>query len=116
MKREQTNWLEVLGELCAGDTFGHESWFVFGVERHKSFYYCFIGDCSATEGDAWDVLRGKENRNKVFAGKHSYILEGAVVNALAQAFDFLANSPFYFEKEGRRSGSHGEGVLGKLGE
>ena len=99
MKERQTDWLKVLSEFCAGDTFGHESWFVLGVEEHKSFYYCFIGNCSATEKDGWDVLGGKKSNGKVFVGKHSYILEGAVINALAQAFSFLAGLPLYCEKK-----------------
>ena len=99
MEERQTDWLRVLSELCIGDTFGHESWFTFGVEQHKSFYYCFIGDCSATERDGWEVLRGKENKNRIFVGKHSYTPEGAMINALAQALSFSANSPLYCEKE-----------------
>ena len=103
MEERPTNWLEVLSQLCFGDVFGHESWFVFGLEQHKGFYYCFIGDCSVTEEDGWNVLYGKENKkDKIFVGKHSYIREGAIINALAQAFSSLASLPLYKDIEKRK--------------
>jgi len=87
-----------LSDLCLGDVFGHESWFVVGMERHKEFYYCFIGDCSSDWEDAWNCLFGRAPKNenaKYFAGRHPEYLEGAIFHALSAAFNYLAQLPVY---------------------
>jgi len=92
------DWLEVLTELCRADIFGHESWFEVGLEQHKQFYYCFIGDGSATSEDAWNLLyegKPKSESARCFAGRHPKYIDGAVFHALAAAFNFLANLPLF---------------------
>jgi len=83
-----TRWLDILSLLCEADTFGHECWFTLGVEQHKEFYYCFIGDCSVKEEDGWKVLEGKldPTDKTLFVGQHKYSIEEAIIMALAKAF------------------------------
>jgi len=109
METHKTDWLAILSELCIGDVFGHESWFIVGIEQHKEFYYCFIGDCSATEDDGWAKLypeselakkleeerkAGKAIKPKIFVGRHHDSLNKAVIRALAEAFGYEASLPY----------------------
>jgi len=98
MEYKRVDWIKILSDLCLSDVFGHESWFEIGMEQHKTFYYCFIGDCSSDFEDAWNCLFGKTPKKenaKCFVGRHPEYLEGAIFQALAAAFDYLAQLPVY---------------------
>jgi len=93
------DWLNILTELCGGDVFGHESWFQVGVEQHKEYIYCFIGDCTATPEDGENIIYNKPVREnaQIFVGTSTERwggMEKAIIIALARAFSFLAGLPY----------------------
>jgi len=107
MGEHDTNWVKVLSELCISDIFGHESWFVIGIDQNMRFYYCFIGDCSATPEDGWEILdkgRPKRESAKCFTGCDPNHLDTAVIHALVAAFNYLARLPRYEAVAAARDG------------
>jgi len=107
MEEHDTNWVKVLSELCIGDAFGHESWFIIGIEQRKRFFYCFIGDYTATPEDGWEILdkgKPKSESAKCFTGCHPDHLDAAVIHALAAAFSYLAQLPRYEAVAAAREG------------
>jgi len=83
---KEVNWIGILRILAEADAFGHESWFEVGVEQHKKFYYCLLGDCSAPSTytmvqEARDGVEPPPAEN-LFFGKSIYCWEEAVREAL----------------------------------
>jgi len=90
------DWLNILTELCGGDVFGHESWFQIGIEQHKEYIYCFIGDCTATPEDGENIIYNKpvKENAQIFVGTSTLAVEQAIIMALGRAFSRLAGLPY----------------------
>jgi len=82
--REEVNWIKILQILAEADAFGHESWFEVGVEQHKKFYYCLLGDCSAPSAMIQEARQAAEPppSENLFLGTSRYCWEEAVQEAL----------------------------------
>jgi len=79
----EVDWLRLLVVLAEGDAFGHESWFEIGVEQHKAFYYCLLGDCSISEKERAKAREGKVPAVKdLYYGWNQFCLELAIKDAL----------------------------------
>jgi len=78
------NWLDILIFLAEGDAFGHESWFEIGVEQHKQYYYCLLGDCSVSEEVRKKAREGESSSEGLpFCGRDK-LMESAIVKALGR--------------------------------
>jgi len=82
--KEEVNWIEILRILAEGDAFGHESWFEVGVEQHKEYYYCLLGDCSASQEAIQKAREGiePEGEEYLFLGKSELYFAFAIQEAL----------------------------------
>jgi len=81
---KEVNWIGILKILAEADAFGHESWFEIGVEQHKKFYYCLLGDCSAPSAMIQEARQATEPlpSERLFLGTSGYSWEVAVQEAL----------------------------------
>jgi len=90
---DEVNWIRILGILAEGEGFGHESWFEVGLEQHKQFYYCLLGDCSVSEESKKLVRDGKQpspsHSENFFWARHKFSLEYAIKEALFRWLQFV---------------------------
>jgi len=87
------NWLDILSLLAEGEAFGHESWFEVGVEQHKQYYYCLIGDSSVSEEIRRKAKEGEfHDESSIFCGR-SKMMEFAIMKALGRWLRKFENVP-----------------------